>query len=371
MFESCFGFPKTFDEAGHHIRVSEGGRVKPRSNCGQCDDLELCMGLSVTYELIEKHPCLGKLCGASTIYSDECLVCCLRERCVQISEMLHYHGVYHCPFCGLVNTQIIVEVKFIVDSFEARVCCRDCECSSEQIPFDGTEQDNIDLFLEIQCKHYPSVYDKLWKANCKSDGTHGKAFYILRECTNTCKPKQVMKCLGSIKFRRNQTIELPKKLTSQHREATVEAPIISECMQYKDFGKFFTPELGEPKTCFLCPKIFECLKKFMESVGADLVSPAEVFVECEQYPVVDDDEGEACEGCSCVEFCEDSFRNEFVHPSNPDNCRYFFEFRYFGNDKVLMAKQCAKCSFKAHCKEKCIIKNEIRTRIIRDAQNFL
>jgi hypothetical protein len=88
----------------------------------------------------------------------------------------------------------------------------------------------------------------------------------------------------------------------------------------------------------------------MANVGADLVSPAEVLVECEQSPIVDDEKDEPCEGCSCVEFCENSFRNEFVHPSNPDKCSHFFEFRYFGKGKVLMAKQCAKCSFTARCK---------------------
>jgi hypothetical protein len=374
MFESCFGFPKTFDDEGRHASISKGGKVKPRSNCGQCDLLEGCMAKQATFELLDSHPCLGKLCG-STAFPIECESCELLERCKKISQVLNYTGIYLCPFCGTISTVLHsqIELKYDEDdsSFQAIVKCYNCEYCTEAVDFSGKEQQNIDLFLNHPlCKCYPSVYSKLWNANRGAKGTHEKPWIVPIDCGSRCKPKRVMECLGSIayEFKRNRAsctiIPKPKQ------EPVVPTTQI-ECVNYKDFNKLFTPELGEPKKCFLCTKIFGCLKKFMESVGTDLVSPLEVTVECEQYPIVDDEEDEACEGCSCVEFCEDSFRNEFVHPSDPDQCRYFFEFRYFGNDKVLMAKQCAKCSFTAHCKEKCIIKNEIRTRMIRDTQNFL
>jgi hypothetical protein len=134
------------------------------------------------------------------MFDGECLTCDLLDRCRNVSEILDYHGVFDCSFCGFTTTQIGAHtmVEYDGSSFEAMVKCQKCENSTERFPFEGREQEGIDLFIDHKlCKCYPNVYPRLWNANGKANGSHEKPYIILLDC-RACKPRDVLKCLDSI-----------------------------------------------------------------------------------------------------------------------------------------------------------------------------
>lgn len=307
---------------------------------------------AATTELLLSYPCFGKLCGPIVHYSEECAFCTLAERCQKTSAFLDYTGMYLCPSCGTKNTNInlqtAVEFNF---GFEATIRCANCEWCTETIPFDGAEQKQ--RLPEPQC----NAYSTLWYVNSKADVRYGKNLTILVKCKTRCTSSQIIKCLFTLTAQRFQA--KPKKTAEKPHETIVATDIaVANCLHFKDFGKLFTPELGVPKVCFLCDDVLSCLTKYLKAASVNLTTPQEVVVECEQFPVILDDEDEPCEGCSKIMFCEECFKNGFVQPDNPDQCQQFFDYRYFGNGKVTMAKHCHKCCFNAYCRKKCINNNE-------------
>lgn len=156
--------------------------------------------LKVTYELLNLHPCFGKLCGVTAQYSEECVTCELSKRCKAASKVLGYYGVFDCSFCGTLNTDIVrhLKIEYNYECFEAYVACENCQNTTKSFSFSGPEQ-GLKYCGSQDCVFYEIVSQK----NQTSDGRYRNPYLFLEECSR-CKPQMRLDCLDTILMNRKK-----------------------------------------------------------------------------------------------------------------------------------------------------------------------